>query len=553
MVAVGAHLSLLRVLDDLGSTLLEVLAGQVATARDITAMAIRDPAEPLAVPAGALVLGVGVHGPLEVPALLGDLGKAGAAALVVHSPLAVGADIKAAADESGVVLLGLSGGALWAQLAAVLQTLLAAPSLAAGDDGSFGGVPANDLFAVANAVAALVDAPVTIEDRSSRVLAFSGRQNEADGARVATILGRQVPEAALAQMEQRNVFRDLYRSTEPVAVAPVELPAGELSMPRVAIAVRAGEEVLGSIWAAVAEPMSQERAHALVEASRLVALHLLRYRAGADVNRRLRADLVSTVLEGGAEAGGALVRLELAGRDCVVLALAGNEPEANDGPRELARLAQHRQRDADALAMHLGAVYPRAVVADVGGRVYGICPASDHGDDSVRNIVRAAADFLRRSRSSANIAVGSVGRDTPGLVQSRVDADRVSRVLIAHGASRQVATIGQVALDALLLELDDRAGVTRHEPSPAIGRIAAHDAAHNSTLLQTLRYWLDAFGDVATAAQRASVHPNTFRYRLRRAAHIGGIDLGDSDQRLAAAVQLRLRGLRSRHPGQVQP
>lgn len=545
---VAPRLSLLRVLEDLGSTLLEVLAGQVATARDITAMAIRDPAEPLVVPAGSVVLGVGVHGPAEVPALLGDLGKAGAAALVVHSPLAVDADIQAAVGESGVVLLGLNGGALWAQLAAVLQTLLAAPGLPAGDDESIGGVAANDLFAVANAVAALVDAPVTIEDRSSRVLAFSGRQDEADGARVATILGRQVPDAALRQMEQRNVFRDLYRSTEPVQVAPVEMPAGELSMPRVAIAVRAGEEVLGSIWVAVAEPMSQERAHGLVEASRLVALHLLRYRAGADVNRRLRADLVSTVLEGGTGAGAALGRLGLSGRDCVVVALVENEPEPNHGPRELARSAHHRQGEADALAMHLNALYPRAVVAEVGGRVYGICPASDRGGDSAKNVVRAAAEFLRRSRSTRNLAIGSVGQDAPGLVQSRVDADRVSRVLIAHGASGQVATIDQVALDALLLELDDRAGTTRHEPSQAVLRIAEYDALHHSALLQTLQYWLDALGDVSTAAQRASVHPNTFRYRLRRAAHVGGIDLGDPDQRLAAAVQLRLTSLRSRHP-----
>lgn len=541
------RLSLLRVLDDLGSTLLEVLAGPVAAARDITAMVIRDPAEPLAVPAGAVVLGVGVRGPDEVPALLGDLGKAGAAALVVHCPLAVGAGIRAAADESGVVLLGLNGGALWAQLAAVLQTLLADPGPPAGDDEPFGGVAAHDLFAVANAVAALVDAPVTIEDRSSRVLAFSGRQDEADGARVATILGRQVPEAALAQMEQRNVFRDLYRSTGPVHVAPVELPAGELSMPRMAIAVRAGDEVLGSIWAAVAGPVSQERAHALVEASRLVALHLLRYRAGADVNRRLRADLVSTVLEGGPGAGAALGRLGLSGRDCVVAALAGNEPEPGGGSRELARAAQHRQGAADALAMHLGALYPRAVVAEVGGRVYGICPVSGRGGDPASDVARAAGEFLRRSRSAANLAIGSVGRDITGLVRSRADADLASRVLAARGASGQVATIGQVALDALLLLLDDQAGAARHDPSPAVLRLAAHDAAHHAALLPTLRYWLEAFGDVPAAARRAGVHPNTFRYRLRRAAHIGGIDLSDPDQRLAAAIQLRLASLRSRH------
>lgn len=541
------HVSLLRVLDDLGSTLLEVLAGQVATARDITAMTIYDPAEPLVVPAGAVVLGVSVHRPDQVPALLGELGKADTAALVVHSPLAVDADIQAAVDESGVVLLGLNGGAQWAQLAAVLQTLLAGPGLPSGDNEFLGGIAVGDLFAVANAVAALIDAPITIEDCSSRVLAFSGRQDEADSARVATILGRQVPEEALKQMEQRNVFRDLYRSTYPVQVAPVELPAGELSLPRVAVAVRAGGEVLGSIWAAVAEPMSQERVHALVEASQLVALHLLRYRAGADVNRRLRTDLVSTVLEGGAGAGEALSRLGLSGRDCVVATLVGNEPKPSEGPKELARTAQRRQRESDALAMHLSALYPRTAVADVGGRIYAICPAPDHRRNPVEGVARAAGEYLRRSRSTANLAVGSVGRDVLGLVQSRVDADRVSRVLIARGANGQVAMIDQVALDALLLELDDRAITIRHEPSLAVLRIAEYDVVHHSTLLETLRYWLDALGDVPTAAQRAIVHPNTFRYRLRRAAQVGGLDLNDPDQRLAATVQLRLMSLRSRN------
>ena len=70
-------------------------------------------------------------------------------------------------------------------------------------------------------------------------------------------------------------------------------------MPRVAVAVRAGDEMLGSIWAAVPEPLSEERTEALCDAAKLVALHLLRVRAGADVQRRLRADLLSSALEGG--------------------------------------------------------------------------------------------------------------------------------------------------------------------------------------------------------------------------------------------------------------
>ncbi|MET0494884.1 MAG: helix-turn-helix domain-containing protein, partial [Actinoplanes sp.] len=44
------------------------------------------------------------------------------------------------------------------------------------------------------------------------------------------------------------------------------------------------------------------------------------------------------------------------------------------------------------------------------------------------------------------------------------------------------------------------------------------------------------------AAQSSYVHPNTFRYRLRRLAEVGGIDLGDPDERFAAMLQLRLLG-----------
>ena len=36
------------------------------------------------------------------------------------------------------------------------------------------------------------------------------------------------------------------------------------------------------------------------------------------------------------------------------------------------------------------------------------------------------------------------------------------------------------------------------------------------------------------------VHPNTFRYRLRRLAEVGEIDLTDSQARFSAMLQLRI-------------
>ena len=422
------HASLHRVLDDLGATLLELVCGVGgADSDEIGGVAIHDPVDEPTLPRRALVLGVGVHAPADTAALLASLGRHDAAGLVLRSPVTVTAEVTAAVTASGVPLLGLTRGASWTQLAALLRSLLAEGDV--GDDGveTLGGIPSGDLFSVANAVAALIDAPVTIEDRSSRVLAFSGRQDEADPSRVETILGRQVPERYSRLLTERGVFRDLYRSDQPVYVEP---PTGgallrEFTLPRAAVAVRAGDEVLGSIWAAVREPLSADRARAMCDAARLVALHLLRIRAGADVSRRLRADLVSTALEGGIGAFEAVRRLGLTDQPVVVLALAVADPA-------------ERARLADGLAMHLSAIHPRCAAALVGDVAYGLIPVTAEGPGSdgaegELRAVRIATDFLDRvgDRSRPVIGIGQVAFDAAGLPAARACADRALRVLRA--------------------------------------------------------------------------------------------------------------------------
>jgi hypothetical protein len=445
-----------------------------------------------------------------------------------------------------VPLLGLTRGASWTQLAAMLRSLLAEGDV--GDDGAetLGGIPSGDLFSVANAVAALIDAPVTIEDRSSRVLAFSGRQDEADLSRVETILGRQVPERYSRELAERGVFRELYRSDQPVYIEPPSdggLP--DFQLPRAAVAVRAGDEVLGSIWAAVREPLTADRARAMCDAARLVALHLLRIRAGADVSRRLRADLVSTALEGGRGAFEAMRRLGLADQPVVVLALAVADPA-------------ERTRLADALAMHLSAIHPRCAAALVGDVAYGLIPvvpaggaAADgtEGADGELRAVRIATGFLDRvgARSRPVIGIGQVAFDPAGLPAARACADRVLRVLRAPGAGgvteagreRRVARLADVHAEALLTELRDLAAAHGDRPTGPVARLGAYDAEHGTNLVETLRAWLDAFGDVTAASAAMFVHANTFRYRLRRLTEVSGIDLTDPEQRFAAMLQLR--------------
>jgi DNA-binding PucR family transcriptional regulator len=535
---VRPNASLGRVLDDLGATLLELVHGDPDQTAAIGGVVIHDPLDEPALPQHALVLGVGVGDAAAIARLLRTLGQQEAAGLVIRSPVPASDTLAAAVAESGVALLALARGASWAQLAALLRSLLAEGDVGEAEPQTLGGVPAGDLFALANAIAALLDAPVTIEDRSSRVLAYSGRQDEADPSRIETILGRQVPARYARQLTDRGVFGDLYRSDQPVFVEP---SGDDFLVPRVAVAVRAGDEVLGSIWAAVRQPLNLDRMQAFRDAARVVALHMLRIRAGADVERRLRADLLSTALEGGPAARDALNRLGLADRPVAVLGLALLGAEGSAAAD--AGLATERQQLADALAMHIGAAHPRSAAALVGDVVYGLIPITRGRGDGEQSAVRIATDFLDRvgERIPAVAGIGSVAQDVAGLAAARAEADRALRVLrTGNSAGRRVARLTDVHVEALLLDLADVVSARGDQPSGAVANLLAYDAAHSTNLVDTLRTWLDAFGDAVAAAAAMYVHPNTFRYRLRRVAEIGPVDLRDPDARFAAMLELRL-------------
>lgn len=547
------HASLGRVLDHLGTTFLDIAAGQPDPAADVGGVVIYDPLDPPPLPARALVLGVGVRDSEEVAALVSEIGAGGGVGLVVRAPAPADETVRSAVAGTGTTLFSLTRGASWNQLAALLRSLLAEGDLAA-DGETIGGFPSGDMFALANAVAALLDAPVTIEDRSSRVLAFSGRQDEADRSRIETILGRQVPERYTRLLEERGVFHALYGSDRPVFVEISSWEVAEVQVPRVAIAVRAGDEILGSIWVATSQPLSPQREEALAEAAKLVALHMLRLRAGADVERRLRADLVATALEGGPDAPDAVIRLGLAGRRAVVLALGLPE----DHPAEatsLARLEAERQRAADALALHLSAVQGGAAVALLGGVAYGIVPVQPGREDADERVAAVALDFLERTagRVPGLVGVGRVARDAAGLTRSRADADRALRVLRSRGVCRRVARAADVYTESLLLRLGDLAGPDAQAPTGPVARLLDYDREHGGMLTPTLQAWLDAFGDVIAAAAAMNVHPNTFRYRMRRITEVSGFDPDDADARFAAMLQLRLLRATAARPPSGHP
>lgn len=522
----------------LGAEILEVVAAPAGLDVPIAHPVVHDPQDELVADVGDLILVVGASpGSPSFAPVVKRAGELDAAAVIAKFRADDGGGAAELARGAGIALLSLTPEMGWGQLHTLLRTSLVRAG--ASTEPLVGGVAVGDLFALANAVAAMVGGAVTVEDPQSRVLAYSNMDTPVDEPRRDTILGRRVPRNWIDQLSEHGVFRRLWSSDDVVEVADLPSPPGEPPIrKRLAIAVRAGDEIVGSIWVSEGdEPFSPEAPAALRQAAELAALHMVRHRSGEDLERKMRADLLRSLLEGRASLNLVADRLglEADGRYCVVAfdALAGDDAE----------IALQRERTLQLVAMHCEAFRRRAVQTTIGRVVYALLPLpEDAGEDGARQLVEAIVE-----RGSEVLSVGlraAIGRPVEHLravTDSWTSADQVLRVLDNQGADApRVASFEDVRATALLLELRD---VAEERPQLREGKLqllVEHDREHGSDYVESLRAYLRTFGDVPTAAQQVSVHPNTFRYRLKRLCEISGLDLDDPDERLITELQLLL-------------
>lgn len=74
--------------------------------------------------------------------------------------------------------------------------------------------------------------------------------------------------------------------------------------------------------------------------------------------------------------------------------------------------------------------------------------------------------------------------------------------------------------------------------STPVHRLLEHDARHGTEFTRTLRVWLRTNQDSRTSATELCIHPNTLRYRVRRACTLVDLDLEDPGQRLITQLLL---------------
>ncbi|CAM5701143.1 hypothetical protein SANTM175S_06001 [Streptomyces antimycoticus] len=260
-------LTLERLIADIGQPLLRLAVDPHEAAEPLTGVLIHDPSDTVGLEAGCLVLCVGLASGSELVSLGREARRAGVCGLAVKSPL------PPEAVDCPVPVVEVNRHASWMHVATITRQRIQDYARAQWEPAG----ATSDLFAIANTVSMVIHAPVTIEDATSAVLAWSAGQEKADESRVETILGRAVRPWRVRKAQRTAASSSGSMLPRRRCMSNRLKPT---MLPRVAVAVRAGSEVLGYVWAVTSGPLPEEHARSLEELfTSVVALHLANMRA----------------------------------------------------------------------------------------------------------------------------------------------------------------------------------------------------------------------------------------------------------------------------------
>ena len=330
----------------------------------------------------------------------------------------------------------------------------------------------------------------------------------------------------------------------------LRINAGRPPRPLDVIPVRAGAEMLGLLAVGVDEEKmdAEGRVRALEHGSTILALELAKERAAAEVERRLRGDLVEEVLAGGLEAEEAeriarqAERLghRLPQRAWVVVL------EADDDKTEAALAARGQQDRLDGALNGL-------VRSRLPGALTLVRPASavflvpDELANDLATVEKLAAQVLAAAApvmkpGSWSVGIGNIANGVGELARSHIEARQALRLTRRAGSRGRVASYRSLGAFRLLLEVQSPEALRRFVDE-LLGPLLKYAQSRDTPLLETLEALAAARWIRRGAARQLGIHINSMTYRIERIEALTGLQLDDPETRVAISIALRARAM----------
>ncbi len=330
----------------------------------------------------------------------------------------------------------------------------------------------------------------------------------------------------------------------------LRITAGKPPRPLDVVPVRAGADMLGMLAVGVEENTvdSEGRRRALEHGSTVLALEMSKERAAAEVERRLRGDLVEELLAGGLEADEAerLARqAERLGHRLPQRAWVVTLEPDDDKTEAMLASRGHQDRLDVALSGLIRSRLPGALTLVRSSSA--VFMVTDEVASDLAAVEKLAAQILAAAApamkpGTASVGIGNLANGVSELARSHIEARQALRLTRRAGGRGKVASYRSLGAFRLLLEVQSPEALRRFV-TELLGPLLQYAQSRDTPLLETLEALSAARWVRRAAARQLRIHINSMTYRVERIEALTGLQLDDPETRVAISIALRARAM----------
>lgn len=402
--------------------------------------------------------------------------------------------------------------------------------------GSFG-----SLESLVDKISDVLQCPVTIEDANHRLLAYSSHDERTDSARIATIMGRRVPEKVINSLWRDGVMPKLVKSEEPVRISEItEVGLGD----RIAIAIRTQNEILGYIWVLeIDNHLSEEELLLLKKAAHAAKNHVLQLQGSNKKREKNHQEFFWQLLTGHLKSE---EEIKNSFDELNIFAPFPISVMVFQFPYEISanieRYISYLITTTEKIRVTFHMINHHELIL--------LCSPvpSKIGDIEASKFIQDFISQMNQRFTSSYIqgSCGNIYESYEKVEASYQEALTVLRLkkqfsmeLKDTDSYQQLGIYRYVDLLLKKNQEDDY-------KNTSLQKLIDYDNTHKTDLLGTLEVLLNKDSHVNEAAKELHIHTNTLNYRLKRIAAVGDINLRNPNEKMTLYLDIKLNKIKKR-------
>lgn len=387
----------------------------------------------------------------------------------------------------------------------------------------------------ADVISEFLHCPITIEDANHRLLAYSTHGESTDPARIATIIGRRVPEHVINSLWKEGVIPSLLSSRDPIRVKTMD----DIGLAnRVAISIWKNDQVLGFIWALeVEKSLNEADLECLKSAAEAAQNKLIQVQTRKNKKEEQYQEffwqLLTSHLHSNEEIINKFHMLQMAPPSLYsVVVFQFSHSITREEEKEIIYLLKTVQQ-------------PKIPLYTIDRKQLILFISVDQIDEPIKTLNSFCERFINKMKERYGIdslihGYSSLYSDFLKVEKSYQEALTVLKIKGKFPYEAKdihcYQGLGVYKYIDVLLEK----AVKGQYDNISLKRLHEYDKKNNSDLVETLEVYLNKDCNVHEAAKALNVHANTLTYRLKRISEVGNINLKDANQKITLFLDLKL-------------